>query len=249
MDVGFLQEQQAKALEMARQRGYTVRELSEAELKAFGRAFERQFILQFEEREIVEMYKRHIGEILLGAMIAKEQMDATIGGEQPESNQIGGPLVMRACWIGIGDDWEDAAPITTGSPQNWIHSGTTLMGGTAGNAVKIGKNAVHVVIGVGSLHPSPKIESIFFEIDGKDKPILVTMPMKRSGLRVKEFDTAFILKQGTTILAKVFISAAFGSSVDDYPYLIAASFINAAQLRVHDPANVPGTVNDIILTT
>ena len=237
-----------KAVAWAESLGLLHKELTQKELEIFERTFERMLVQYFPEREIREIFLRHKGEILLGCMVAKNQFEKEFDGEMPSSGKFG-MIISRASFYGIGDDWEDAGPFTTGSPQNWIHSGTTLMGGTAGNAVKIGKNAVHVVIGVGSLHPSPKIESMFFEIDGKDKPILVTMPMKRSGLRVKEFDTAFILKQGTTILGKVFISAAFGSSVDDYPYLIAASFINAAQLRVHDPANVPGTVNDVILTT
>ena len=197
-----LQAMQREALEYAKDYGLTVEELTDVELSAFGMAFDRQFVLQFPQREIVNMYRRHQKEILLGAMVAKAQMDANIEGEMPSSGRVGGPIPIRACFVGVGDDWEDAAPFSTGAPDNWIHSGTTLLGGTAGNPIRIGDNAVFVVIGVGSLHPSPKIESIQFTIDGKTKPVIITgWSQKTSGLRVNEFDKAMIWKKGTTVLA------------------------------------------------
>lgn len=49
--------------------------LSNKELEDFGRSFERQFIWHYKEREISDIYMRHLPEILLGAMIAKNQMD------------------------------------------------------------------------------------------------------------------------------------------------------------------------------
>lgn len=261
VDLGKLRSLQAEAKSLAEALGLVVKELSDTELKRFGRAFERQFVLQYTERQIVDLYLRHQGEALLGAMVAKEQMDAEIDGEQPGSGKIGGPLPIRACWLGIGDDWEDILGIyggaqgywSTGSPQNWIHSGTTLMGGTAGNPVKIGENAVHVIFGIGSLHASPKIESVKFEINGKEKPTILTFWQQKMpfSLRVKELDNAFVWKKGDTILGKVFISGAFGDAVTqvvDYPYLIGVSFIKEPQLRLHDPSEIPGTVQNIILT-
>lgn len=248
--MGELKKLQEKAKALADELGYVVRELTDDELFKFGLAFERQFVLQFPEREIVDIYQRHKLEILLGAMIAREQMDAQINGEFPGAGKVGGPLAIRAAWLGIGDDWEDAAPFATGSPQNWIHSGTALLGGTAGNPIRIGPNAVHVIIGIASLHPSPKIESVQFELDGKKKPVVVTgWPLKVSGLAAKELESAIILKKDTTVLGKVFITSAFGASADDYPYLIGASFIKENVLRVHDPANIPGSPNGVVFTT
>lgn len=251
VDVAILRTLQTRALTMASRLGLVVNPLTDAELEVFGLSFERQLILQFPQREIVDIFKRHQTEILLGAMVAKQQMNSEIDGENPSSGKIGGPLVTRAGWLGIGDDWEDAGTWTTGSPQNWIHSGTTLMGGTAGNPVRIGENAVHVVVGVGSLHPSPKIESVQFTIDGKTKPAIITgFATKVSDLKVKELDVSQIWKKGTTVLGKVFISAAYGSSVTDYPYLLSVSFIKENILReYHDVANLPGTTADVILTT
>lgn len=245
-----IQEKQSKP--MAAELGYVVKDLGDGELYRFGLSFERQFIQQFPERELTaDLYERHIAEILLGAMISKEQMDAEVDGESPGAGKVGGPLIPRAGWLGIGDDWEDASPFATGSPQNWVHSGTTLMAGTVGNAVRIGENAVHVIIGYASKHPSPKIESIQNTLDGKLKPALVTYWAQQApySLRIKELDIAVILKKSSTILTKIFASAAHGASVADHPYPIAVSYIKEEQLRIHDIATIPGTTNDVILTT
>jgi hypothetical protein len=255
VDVGSLASKQADAKVLAQELGLTFKELTPVELSRWGQSFERQFVLQYEYRDIVEMLWRRQKELLLGAMIAKEQMSAEIDGESPASGKVGGPLVIRAGYLGIGDDWEDASPFATSSPQNWIHSGTTLLGGTPGNPIRVLENAVFVVVGIGTYHPSPKIEAIKFTIDGKEKPTLTTgWALKKSGLAVREFDSAYIWKKNTTVLAKVFISGAFGTSAADYPFLIGAAYIPEAQLRIQDPYDLVGTssarsVNKIIDVT
>jgi len=259
-----LRSMMADARALADDLGVVTRDLTDRELTRFGRAFERQFVRQLESREIRDIFLRHQGEALLGAMLAKEQMNAEIDSEQPAPNKIGGPLPIDAAYLGIGDDWEDINGIyggtqsswTTGSPQNWIHSGTSLLGGTAGNAIRIGENAVHVVFGIGSLHPSPKIQSVQFTIDGKLKPKLVTAfaqkYMPGAPRPIKELDNCYIFNKDKTVLAKVMISHAFGAPSDyvvDYPYLIGVSFIKEPALRVLDPTTLPGTVYNVVLTT
>lgn len=254
----------ADARALADDLGVITRDLTDRELTRFGRAFERQFVMQFESRDLRDMFLRHQGEALLGAMLAKEQMNAEIDSEQPAPNKIGGPLPIDAAYLGLGDDWEDINGIyggvqsswSTGEPQNWIHSGTTLLGGTAGNAIRIGENAVHVVFGIGSLHPSPKIQSVQFTIDGKLKPKLVTSftqkYMPGAPRPIKELDNCYILNKDKTVLAKVMISGSFGdpvSNVVDYPYLIGVSFIKEPALRVLDPTTLPGAVYNVVLTT
>lgn len=258
-----------EAVQLGGDLGITVRPLTGRELTRFGRAFQRQFIRELEDMEMIKIHMRHIKEALLGAMIAKEQMDAEIDGELPASNKIGGPLPIRAAWLGIGDDWEDLDSIyssaqgtwTTGAPQDWIHSGTLLMGGTDGNAIRIGQNAVHVFYGLHSLHASPKIESVQFTIDDKQKPILQTHWAQKvapgMSQKIKELDTAFILKKDTNFLAKVFVSRAFGNTSGyqvDFPSLYGVSYIKEPALRLHDPVTgagrvLPGSTYDVVYTT
>lgn len=255
VDVGQLQAKQNEAKALADELGLTYEPLTPTELLRWGQSFERSFILQYEYRDIIELLWRRQKELLLGAMVAKEQMKAQIDGESPSSGKVGGPLVIRAGYIGIGDDWEDAAPFTTGSPQNWIHSGTTLLGGSAGNPIRVLENAVFVVVGLGSFHPSPKIESIKFTIDGKEKPTLTTgWQLKKSGLAVREFNSAYVWKKNTTVLGQIFVSEAFGNTVVDYPFLIGCAYVPEAQLRIQDPYALVGTsstraVNKIIDVT
>jgi hypothetical protein len=240
--------------------GYSYQRLSgksegdPGELGAFRTSFQRQFVLGALTRDVVDIYVRHIDEILMAAMIARNQMLSPIDGEQPGAGKIGGPLMIRASWLGIGQDWDDVGAITTGSVQNWIHAGTTLMGGTAGNAVKIGTNQVTVLIGMGSFHPTPKIESVQFTIDGKPRPTLVLQQIRRAMLvddafPLKEFDNAYLLKKATTVLGKIIVSSGLGASVSDIPYLIGASFIQEAILRTQLASSIVGSTPDTILTT
>lgn len=269
MAMELLNRLQEDARTLASDLGVTTRNLTPKELVRFGRSFERQFIQNLPERPVVDLYIRHKAEILLGAMIAKEQMDAEIDDEQPASNKIGGPLPIRACWLGIGDDWEDIDSIynsvqqawTTGACQNWIHSATLLMGGAAANAIRVGANAVHVIIGIDDSHAAPKVEAAQFTIDGKQKPILLCFFAQRTlpgaARPIKELDNAYIFKQDTTILGQVFISRAFGAPSAlqvTYPRLIGASFIKEPALRLQDPVTgvgriLPGTRYEVVHTT
>jgi len=217
-----------------------------SELDKFRRSFERQFVLAIKEREIVDIFLRHRVEILMGAMVATRQLKKRFDGERPEAGKFG-MIPIRAGYLGIGDDWDDVSAFTGGSLQNWIHSGTTLMGGTAGNAVKIGENAVHIVVGIGDYHPSPKIESIQLTLDGKPKPgIYCKFAHANSDFAIKELDVAFIFKFGTTVLGKVFQK----QTGDSWPYLLGVSFVPENILREYvDVANLPGTVADVVLTT
>lgn len=262
-----LQAMQNDARALAGDLGVVTRDLTDKELNRFGRSFTRQFIQALPTREMGDIHLRHQKEGLLGAMIAKEQMDAEIDDEIPSSNKVGGPIPIRACFLGVGDDWEDINGIyagaqnawSTGAAQDWIHSGTTLMGGTAHNAIRIGENTVHVIYACSSIHASPKLESIQFTIDGKLKPMMYCGWAQKHALghtqRIKEFDNAFILKKDTTFLAQVFFSHAYGAPVDyvtDFPVLYGVSFCKEPALRVLDPVNAAtwiGSRYEIVHTT
>jgi len=239
----------ADAEATAKALGLEYEKLNDDELDKFGRSFERQFVLNEKYREVVDILNRHRAEILMGAMVATKQMSKRFDGERPEAGKFG-MVEIRAGFLGIGDDWESNPSVTGGALANWIHSGTTMMGGTTGNALKIGKNAVHVVVAIGDYELDPKMESIKLTIDGKPKPgIVVKRAILLSDYGVKELDVAFILKYGTTIKGEIF-QRATGTS---YPYLIGASFVPENILREYvDPANLSaaaGVTADVILTT
>jgi len=72
-----------------------------------------------------------------------------------------------------------------------------------------------------------------------------------NGLAIKELNKAYLFKEDTTVLAKIFATSKNGTvtTVSDIPYLLGASYIKEDQLRKHDAAELPGTVPDVILTT
>jgi len=244
-----LKSDQAEAEATAKALGLEYEKLNDDELDKFGRSFERQFVLSEKYREVVDILNRHRAEILMGAMVATKQFSKRFDGERPEAGKFG-MVEIRAGFLGIGDDWESNPSVTGGALANWIHSGTTMMGGSTGNALKIGKNAVHVVVAIGDYELDPKMESIKLTIDGKPKPgIVVKRAILLSDYGVKELDVAFILKYGTTIKGEIFQKPT-GTS---YPYFIGASFIPENILREYvDPANLSaaaGVTADVILTT
>lgn len=237
------------AIKTAEDLGWDYEKLSDSELEILTNTLNKQFILYYPQREFQSLYANHLNDILLGAIVAKAQMHAEIQGEMPGSNQIG-VTVPRAAYFGIGDDWEDASPFTTGSEQNWIHSGTTLLGGTAGNPIKVGENAVHVILGIATRHPSPKIESFKPYINGNPQPILsVGYQWRVAGVPIKDLERAWVLRKDSQLKVTLFISAAFGASAEDYPYLVGVSYIKEPQLKLIDAADVPGTVQNVVLTT
>lgn len=269
VDISQLRSMQNDARTLADDLGVVTIDMTDKELTRFGRSFVRQFVIQSPLREIADMYLRHQKEALLGGMIAKQIMNAEVDDEIPASNKIGGPVAINAQWLGLGDDWEDIRSIynnvqnqwTTGAPQNWIHAGSLLMGGTVGNAVRIGTNAVHVIWGVGDINPAPKLTSVQFTVDGKQKPVIYPNWAQKQSPNltslVKEFDNAFILKKDTTFLARVLFSANFGGPsafVTDYPVLWGVSYVKEPTLRLQDPVVgvgrvLPGITYDTIFVT
>ena len=262
--VSDLSAKQEIARDLATELGIPTRDLEQHELIRFGRAFERQFVVGNVLTRVQEIYKRHDIEALMGAMAAKEQMDAEIDGENPGSNKIGGPVPIQSYFLGVGEAWEDILGIyaaaqaawTTGAVQNWIHSGTTMMGGTAGNAVRIGMNAVHVVFALGSLHASPKIEGIQFTVDGKTKPTLHTGWAQRLASehndKIKELDNSYVWVKDSIVRAQVMISPAFGAASatqQDYPCLIGVSYVKEPTLRLLDNITIAGTRYEAVHTT
>lgn len=226
--------------------------LNEVDRRAIIQLFE-SFKERYYDREYIEMFANRLPEIVLGALVAKAQMKSQIEGEFPTPNKIAGPVPIEAYHVGVGEDWEDgydAAAFTTGAAVDWIHSGTPYMGGTDGNAIKIGENMVIVCLGFGTLHTSPKVSAIQFTIDGKLKPPQrFGTVLKISQRKYKRFPKALLWKKDTTVLGRTFAATAFGTTATDYPYLIGVSYIKEPAYRLLDPASFDGTSYDCVKTS
>jgi len=204
----------------------------------FNRAFNRQFVLQnWDKPGVVDIYRRHKREIQLAAEIAAQIFDQKLGGEFPQSNQF--QMTNIDSFHLAMDDW-DIATMTAGAMANWIHSGLTILAGTAGNAIQFGESLALCVIGIGSLAQSPGINGVELTIDAKKKTRVNTaQAFRASQMKIKELDTAIILRSPQTFLAKIFP----GASVADSPYLLGAAFIKENYAREGDPATT--TLKDL----
>ncbi|MEM3958538.1 MAG: hypothetical protein QXO47_10105 [Thermoproteota archaeon] len=246
--------QSSVVLPQAQNLNITGVELSDSELTLFAQSYNRAFLVTYQQGVFDPVFKDYLVESMLGAIMAKAQMNATIGGEQPSSNTIGGPIPIMAPYLGVGYEWEDgSASIPTGTVYNWIQSGTTFLGGTAGHPVKVGKYALHVVFGIASRAPAPKPLSVQFTVNSKPTSIYNLQPLKYPGtgdLRFKRFNNALIWNENTTVLGQLFVSPTFGPTVSDALYLIGVMYVLQPYLTQYlNPATLPGTTNNVILTT
>lgn len=209
----------------------------DTEKKLFNLSFRRQFQTRGLSRDMRAMYADRMSDILIGAEIAKKKFSQALGGECPEPSQFQMTRIdsHHMCL----DDW-DLASVTGGAVANWLHAGTTILGGTGGNAMAIGKAMVLSIIAVGTNHPSPKCNAIEFDVDGKPYPrIFTSEEFRNSDFPVKELDYTIHLFHPRTFVARVF----FGLTGIDSLRLIGAAFQTEARAREIDPASQTGIEN------
>ena len=231
--------------ELAKNLGLQVEDFTVEETKEFLLSFNRMFRLHVMPRVITEIFNSRMTEIRLAAKVAKAQFNASFGGETPDSGQYG-MVITRAGYFGIGDDWGDARPLDAGSITYIIDSGTTRMGGTSGNPVRIGGNAVHLILAQGTFSQNPITEATRFIIDTKIKSAIpVWFHYLVSDLKIKELDKVRLFKKGTTVAWQAFSR----QGGPDANYLLGVSFLPEAQLRELDIAALSGSTPDVVLTT
>ena len=220
------------------------------EMETITNSLNAYYKILFAERSDVytPIIKEHLADILVGAYVAKGQMDAEIDGMFPKSSKLG-VVPIRAAYLGIGKDWDDAAPFKTGEIVNWIHSGTTFLGGTVGNPIQIGRNQVTVIFAFGVMTPEMHFESLKLSLNGDERPIIELDLAKLGDVPVVDFDGAILLKRGTTLKATLYATDHYGTEIADVPYFMGVSFIPEDILRLQDPTTIPGQVHDVVLTT
>jgi hypothetical protein len=246
--------------------GYELSYLNEAEFEKWKLAFKRSLVIPTQYKQFIELDYRHILDYLLGAMIAKKQFEMDFDGTVPYPGRFGMSR-PRAQYFGLGDTWfywpwgdvATATAPTASAQDDWIHAGSLNlagvtgagMGGTAGNAIRILKSAVHVIVGVIDLAVQtqggiPNVESVQFTVDGKTKPVTVmssTTAIARPA--VVELDEALIFKNKTTMGCKAFLPKSQRTALA----LWGITYLPEAQTIVKDPDSIDGTTNDMVTTT
>lgn len=191
---------------------------------------------------VVEKLREYRGEIVTAAQIARAQFDQGFGGMNPDSGQF---AIRRpqAGYFGF-DSWEGLSHVTgltAGAVVDWIDdSNPANLSGTDptdsfGSPIKVGDEAVHVITGIGTYAPSPKISSVEWEINEEPRSIIQTKwEWTKTDLAIKWLDRAVILPENALFEAKIYPDLAG----DDAPYLVGVSFIEHRASQIQDPANM-----------
>lgn len=216
--------------------------LSEKENKRFKTLFGRGLEdTRSEQRTVLlDKLQEYREEFRVGAEIARAQFGQRLGGLQPRGNQFAVSRTI-AGYFGF-DSWEGNANqtgMTAGATVAWINDGAPdHLGGTDtsfGNPLQVGDQAVHVLVGVGTYHPSPKVGSVEYRVNEEPRTaIRVKEEWTNTDIAIKWLDRAVILPEATLFEAQVFPELAG----DDAPYWVGLSYIENQASRDDDPADM-----------
>jgi len=226
--------------------------LTEDEMENFRRSLLKTFVHSFYDFEVGQLFLRSVGEIMLGAIIAKEKFYCELGNELGRSYNFG-MYLTRAYFLGIGEDWHAANEWKPGDSW-WIHEATEFLGGYCpGNEITIGEQ-VTVILAYGSLARNPKIERIQIHKSGiefatihtslhfADLKLLQDLDVytRRSMiLKYKEFDSKLILKENDRLKVRVTVPDIYGvEKVEDIPFFFGVTFMMSGVARTLDISRI-----------
>lgn len=187
---------------------------------------------------VVEKIREYMPEVKSAAEIARAQFDQRFGGMQAQSGRFAVSRV-RSGYFGY-DSWEgNIIGPTAGQLNTWINDGKPdQLGGTDtsfGNPLKVGENAVHVLLGLGELGSTVGYSSIKYELNEEPRSsIQVKWELTKTDIGIKWFDRPIVLPENALFEAQVYTDV----SVDANPYFVGVSFIEDRASLDADPANM-----------
>lgn len=187
---------------------------------------------------LVEKVREYMDEIQVAASIARSQFDQKFGGLNPKSGRFAVSR-PRAGYFGY-DSWEgNLNSLTSGSTSTWLNDGAPdNLGGTDttfGNPLKVGEEAVHIIFGVGTYSPSPKISAFEFELNEEPRSTVnVKYEWTRTDTGIKWLDRPMVLPENALVEAQVYAD----NDGADAPYPVGLSFIESRASQILDPSNM-----------
>jgi len=186
---------------------------------------------------VAEKLDEYRDEINSAAQIARAQFEQKFGGLNPESGRFAISRIHSG-YFGY-DSWEDVPSLTGGSLNSWIDDDTpnNLSSGQSGlqNPLKVGEQAVHVIMGIGTYHDSPKTTAVKMEINESPRASIKTKyEFTRTDVQVKWLDRAIILPENALFAAQAYAD----SDGDDFPFFVGVSFLKNRAAQEADPAEM-----------
>lgn len=219
--------------------------LSESEEKLIDLTLERGMEDTYvEATEVVtEKIKEYRSEIVQAAEIARAQFDQPFGGMNPREGRFAIKRI-RSGYFGY-DSWENAPSLSAGENNDWIDDDTpdNLSSGDSGinNPLKIGSDAVHIILGFGTFHDSPKVESIKPRLNDSPRSAIQTKwEFTRTDTQIKWLDRPMILPENALLAMQLYAD----TGGDDFPYPVGFSFIRYRPSQYSDPEEMTDDTQD-----
>lgn len=214
-------------------------DLSENEQDRLENSFERglEDTHTLDTEVVVEKMGEYMPEIEGAAQIARAQFDQKFGGLNPESGRFAISRIHSG-YFGY-DSWENVGELNEGELNDWIDDDTpdNLSSGDSGlqNPLKVGEDAVHVIMGVGTYHDSPKTTAIKMEVNESPRASVKTKyEFTRTDVQVKWFDRALILPENALFGAQLYADATGA----DFPFFVGVSFLESRAAQLADPSEM-----------
>lgn len=213
--------------------------LSSEEEGVLDRVFERglEDTRDVNTQTVLEKFEEYRSEIQMGAEIARAQFGQKLGGLNPSSGRFA-VTRLNSGYFGW-NSWENVGSLTGETLNQWLDDNTpdNLNSGSGGftSPLKVGEEAVHVILGFGTYHDSPKVSSIKPEVNEEPRPaIQVKYEWTKTDTQIKWLDRPIILPENALFAAQLYAD----NGGEDFPYPVGVSFVENRAAQLADPANM-----------
>jgi len=170
-------------------------QMSDTERIIFNLEFDRMMALNYKERTIVNLFKKHLGYIYKSCCMAKKEFDGVdFSGLMPKDGQFGWSPIRPEHILGTGmQTWR--VNVTSIESDGW-----TDLWGTSATKSKPHEDALVTVVGMANYNGSPKSTALKHTIMGTEYPVVYFEP----GIRIGNISVIDIVKPYRVLPKKEF---------------------------------------------
>lgn len=213
--------------------------LTSGEQSVLNMAFERSLedTRSLDTQTVVEKMKEYKEEISFAGMVAKAQMDQQLGGQMTTPNKIAITQIEPE-YFGY-QDWDNVPDASADTVSTWLDSSTPdELSGSGGEPIKIGDEAVHIVLGMGTFSSEENARNFGFELDRNlQTAIRAENAFRNTDLMIQWLDEPLLLYEDREVFGEFY--SAFAGTTAFRP--VGVTFIDGKAAREVNPSNLAGS--------
>lgn len=196
-----------------------------------------QDIREMGTQVLYDKHREYMEEIRFAARVAKAQFAQNFGGQQASASQFV-MTPIHPSYFGYSD-WSQAPEASAQTTTTWIDSSAPdLLNGNADEPVRVGEQAVHVILGLGSHEDSPVENRYKWYTQREPRTVVNTEETYRqTDIGIQFLEAPLVLPEDNEFRAE-FWSPAAGST---YPFLHGYTFVKGQPARRPDPTTYLGS--------